>query len=52
MFRPTLLEDLEGLDPAFDTWLAEQRLRVTKQALSVAEAVLRSEQDSAANRGG
>jgi DNA-binding SARP family transcriptional activator/tetratricopeptide (TPR) repeat protein len=46
VFRPTLLEDLEGLDPAFDTWLAEQRLRVTQQALSVAEAVLRSEQET------
>ncbi len=46
VFRPTLLDDLEGLDPAFDIWLAEQRQRVTQQALSVAEAVLRSAQET------
>ena len=43
VFQPTLLDDLEGLDPAFDSWLAEQRQRVTQQALADAEAVLRSE---------
>ena len=46
VFRPTLLDDLEGLDPAFDSWLAEQRQRMTQQALAVGEAVLRSEQET------
>ena len=40
VFQPSLLDDLEGLDPAFDSWLAEQRQRVTQLALSVAEEVL------------
>jgi DNA-binding SARP family transcriptional activator/TolB-like protein len=39
-FRPTLLHDLDGLDPAFDRWLEEQRHRVAQIALSVAEAAL------------
>jgi DNA-binding SARP family transcriptional activator len=46
VFRPTLLDDLEGIDPAFDRWLAEQRQWVTQQALSVAEAALRSERET------
>jgi DNA-binding SARP family transcriptional activator/TolB-like protein len=40
LFRPTLLDDLDGLDPVFDGWIAEQSQRVTQRALSVAEAVL------------
>ena len=39
-FRPTLLDDLDGLDPVFDRWLEEQRHRVAQIALSVAEAAL------------
>jgi DNA-binding SARP family transcriptional activator/TolB-like protein len=46
VFRPSLLDDLEGLDPAFDSWLAEQRQRVAQHALSVAEEVLRSERET------
>jgi DNA-binding SARP family transcriptional activator len=37
VFQSTLLD---GLDPAFDGWLGEQRQRVKQLALSVTEAVL------------
>ena len=40
VFQSTLLDDLDGLDPAFDGWLEEQRQRVKQLALSVTEAVL------------
>jgi DNA-binding SARP family transcriptional activator/TolB-like protein len=40
LFRPTLLDDLDGLDPVFDGWITEQSQRLTQRALSVAEAVL------------
>lgn len=33
-----LLEDLDGLDPAFDAWLAEERRRFRERARSLAEA--------------
>ena len=48
VFRPTLLDDLDGLDPAFDGWLEEQRQRLTQLALSVAEAVLAAESETKA----
>jgi DNA-binding SARP family transcriptional activator/tetratricopeptide (TPR) repeat protein len=32
-----LLEDLDGLDPAFDTWLLEERRRFRERARSLAE---------------
>lgn len=35
-----LLEDLIGLDPAFDRWLHEERERIAKAAARVAHAVL------------
>ena len=35
-----LMEDLEGLDPAFDRWLGEERRRVMTRAVALAEAVL------------
>lgn len=35
-----LLEDLQGLDPAFDVWLAEQERRVRESATGVAAQVL------------
>lgn len=38
-----LLEDLDGIDPAFDAWLAAERERVRDKARSVAEALLRSQ---------
>lgn len=40
VFQSTLLDDLDGLDPAFDGWLGEQRQRVKQLALSITEAVL------------
>ncbi|WP_275426723.1 AfsR/SARP family transcriptional regulator, partial [Elioraea rosea] len=33
-----LLEDLDGLDPAFDAWLADERRRFRERARSLAEA--------------
>lgn len=48
VFRPTLLDDLDGLDPVFDGWLEEQRQRVKQLASSVAEAVLAGATDSEA----
>ena len=48
VFRPTLLDDLDGLDPVFDGWLEEQRQRVTQLALSVTEAVLAAESETKA----
>lgn len=35
-----LLEELDGLDPAFDAWLASERERLTDRARGVAEGVL------------
>jgi len=46
LFQPNLLEDLHGLDPAFDAWLEEQRQRVTQQAASLGEALLNVAQDT------
>ena len=36
-----LLEDLDGIDPTFDAWLAAERERVRDRARTVAEALLR-----------
>ena len=44
LHRP-LLEDLVGVDPAFDRWLELERQRVISEALSVAELVLRDQSD-------
>ncbi len=38
-----LLEDLDGVDPAFDTWLTTERERVRDHARTVAEALLREQ---------
>ena len=38
-----LLEDLDGIDPTFDTWLTTERERVRDRARSVAEALLREQ---------
>ncbi len=38
-----LLEDLDGIDPTFDAWLAVERERVRDKARSVAEALLRTQ---------
>src|SRR5271157_1834551 len=40
LFQSTLLDDLVGLDPAFDRWLGEVRERIVQHARSVAESVL------------
>ncbi|MBV8400151.1 MAG: hypothetical protein JOZ17_15640, partial [Acetobacteraceae bacterium] len=38
-----LLEDLDGIDPAFDTWLTTERERVRDRARSLAEALLKEQ---------
>ncbi|MBN8905040.1 MAG: hypothetical protein J0H99_00105, partial [Rhodospirillales bacterium] len=40
-----LLEDLDGVDPAFDAWLAGERERVRDRARTVAESLLRQDTD-------
>ena len=40
LYRPTLLEDLRGLDPAFDRWLDEERERLDQLARAQGEAAL------------
>jgi DNA-binding SARP family transcriptional activator/TolB-like protein len=40
-----LLEDLEGIDPAFDIWLTGERERLRDRARGMAEAVLREQAD-------
>ena len=40
-----LLEDLDGIDPTFDTWLTTERERLRDRARSVAEALLREQAD-------
>jgi DNA-binding SARP family transcriptional activator len=40
LFQRTFLDDLIGLDSAFDHWLGEERQRLTRHARSVAEGVL------------
>ncbi|MBV9655700.1 MAG: hypothetical protein JOZ42_14190 [Acetobacteraceae bacterium] len=41
-----LLEDLDGVDPAFDAWLTTERERVRDRARSLAEALLRERSES------
>src|SRR5277367_420439 len=38
-----LLEDLDGIDPAFDAWLTTERERLRDRARTVAEALLREQ---------
>src|ERR1700679_475091 len=40
-----LLEDLDGIDPAFDMWLTAERERLRDRARSMAEALLREQTD-------
>ena len=40
-----LLEDLDGVDPAFDNWLAAERERLSDRARTLAEALLRGQTD-------
>jgi DNA-binding SARP family transcriptional activator len=44
----TLLEDLSGLDPAFDRWLERERQRVVALATTMGEAILLEQQDDPA----
>jgi TolB-like protein len=47
-----LLEDLNGLDPAFDRWLAEERRRLDRMAAAEAEVVLNGLTRTANGTGG
>jgi DNA-binding SARP family transcriptional activator/TolB-like protein len=40
-----LLEDLDGIDPAFDMWLTAERERLRDRARGMAEALLREQTD-------
>ncbi len=42
----TLLEDLDGVDPSFDTWLTTERERLSDRARELAETLLREKTDS------
>lgn len=44
-YQQRLLDDLDGLDPAFDVWLADQREQVARQATALAEAALTEGRD-------
>ena len=44
-FQNPLLEDLIGLDPAFDRWLTEERDRMNRAALVWGESVLAEEKE-------
>ena len=48
LFDGPLMEDLTGLDPAFDRWLAEERRVVARRAVALAEAVLAAQGEPAA----
>jgi DNA-binding SARP family transcriptional activator/TolB-like protein/Flp pilus assembly protein TadD len=41
LFRAPLLEDLNGLDPAFDRWLENERRRLIQVGRTIAEGLLR-----------
>ena len=43
-----LLDDLTGLDPALDRWLAEERRTIVRRITALAEALLASQHDAAA----
>ena len=47
-FQNPLLEDLAGLDPAFDRWLTEERGRLNRTALVLGESMLAEQADMAA----
>ncbi len=47
LYRPTLLEDLLGLDPAFDRWLEAERQRLAQIARLQGEAALAAAADPA-----
>ena len=47
-FQNPLLEDLTGLDPAFDRWLTDERGRMNRAALVWGESILADQKDPAA----
>ncbi|MBN8926663.1 MAG: hypothetical protein J0H19_08570 [Rhodospirillales bacterium] len=47
LFRAPLLEDLAGLDPAFDRWVQEERLRLLRVARTLGEGMLAGALDAA-----
>ncbi len=47
LFRRPLLEDLQGLDPAFDCWLADQTERLARIARTIGETILEERRDAA-----
>lgn len=47
LYAPTLLEDLRGLDPAFDQWIGAQRQRLARAARQLAETILAEQRDPA-----
>ena len=47
LFLPHLVEDLTGIDPAFDRWRGEQAARLTDVARRYAEGILRQPTDPA-----
>ncbi len=48
LYRPKLLEDLAGIDPAFDRWVEAQRRRLLRAARELAESALAEAADPAA----
>jgi DNA-binding SARP family transcriptional activator len=45
LFRSRLFEDLQGIDPALDPWLAGERRRLTQIARTIAEGILAERRD-------
>ncbi len=45
LFRNVLLEDLGGLDPAFDRWLDDERRRLRRTACAIGEGLLAEQRD-------
>jgi TolB-like protein len=45
LFCGPLLEDLQGVDPAFDGWLTEQNERLTRIARTIGETILAEQRD-------
>lgn len=45
-FGETLLSDLDGLDPAFDRWLSDERARCQRHARTIGESLLGKVEDA------
>jgi DNA-binding SARP family transcriptional activator len=44
-FNERLLEDLDGLDPAFDAWLQDARARFARRGIAIGESVMAASED-------